>query len=272
MDKIEAFELIVLKFEQMTYKNSQEKEQLLRSFEVLLAKYLDNSAYYTEKINKITFNPYIAFKREMDIPDHLYDINDLEVSESDWKKQWDTGYAATLKLMVEVVEELKMLDSIDRGAMTETHEKDLSKVFIVHGHDETAKIEVARFVEQLGLEAVILHEQANSGSTIIEKLEKHTDVGFAIVLYTACDIGGVKSEPNNLKPRARQNVVFEHGLLIGKIGRENVVALVKEDVETPGDISGMVYETMDISKAWKFKLGLELKESGYNVDMNKIKL
>ncbi len=270
MDKIEAFELIVLKFEQMTYKNSQEKEQLLRSFEVLLAKYLDNSAYYTEKINKITFNPYIAFKREMDIPDHLYDINDLEVSESDWRKQWDTGYAATLKLMVEVVEELKMLDSIDRGAMTETHEKDLSKVFIVHGHDDGAKNEVARFVEKLRLEAVILHEQVNSGDTIIEKLEKHTDVGFAIVLYTSCDIGGVKTEPDKLKPRARQNVVFEHGLLIGKIGRANVIALVKEEVETPNDVSGVVYETMDSKGAWKFQLAREIKASGYDIDMNKV--
>lgn len=46
---------------------------------------------------------------------------------------------------------------------------DKNKIFIVHGHDELAKVEVARFVEKLGLEAIILHEQASSGNTIIEK-------------------------------------------------------------------------------------------------------
>ena len=147
---------------------------------------------------------------------------------------------------------------------------DCSKVFIVHGHDDGAKNEVARFIEKLGFEAKILHEQIDSGATIIEKLEKHTDVGFAIVLYTACDVGGVRSKPEDLKPRARQNVVFEHGLLIGKIGRANIVALVKGDLEIPNDISGVVYKSMDISGAWKYSIAREMKSSGYDVDMNKV--
>ena len=94
--------------------------------------------------------------------------------------------------------------------------KPTNKVFIVHGHDDALKNEVARFIEKLGLEAIILHEQANKGKTIIEKIEYYSDVSFGIVLYTPCDIGGETKE--NLQPRARQNVVFEHGYLIGKIG------------------------------------------------------
>lgn len=145
-----------------------------------------------------------------------------------------------------------------------------SKVFIVHGHDDASKESVARFIEKLGFEPIILHEQASSSSTIIEKIEKYTDVGFGIVLYTACDIGATRTQAENLRNRARQNVVFEHGYLIGKIGRKNVCAVIKGDIETPNDISGVVYEKMDSSGGWKMSIAKELKESGYNVDFNNL--
>ncbi len=146
---------------------------------------------------------------------------------------------------------------------------DKSKVFIVHGHDD-AKHAVARVVGDLGFEAIILDEQASSGNTIIEKIEEYTNVGFGIVLYTPCDEGRLKGEENQLKPRARQNVVFEHGYLIGKIGRKNVCALVKGDIEKPTDISGVVYIPMDEGGGWKLFVAKEMKKSGYDVDLNKI--
>ena len=143
----------------------------------------------------------------------------------------------------------------------------VKKVFIVHGHDNEAKISVARFVEQLGLEAIILHEQTNQGKTIIEKFENYSDVGFAIVLYTECDEGKAKKE-TGFRNRARQNVVFEHGYFVSKIGRDHVVALVKGDVELPGDYSGVVYEPMDDAGAWQFKIAKEMRASGLDVDLN----
>ncbi|MFS0605603.1 TIR domain-containing protein [Peribacillus frigoritolerans] len=147
---------------------------------------------------------------------------------------------------------------------------DRTKVFIVHGHDELAQSKAARFVEKLGFETIILHEQASSGKTIIEKIEKYSNVGFGIVLYTPCDIGA-KNEPEpKFQTRARQNVVFEHGFLMGKIGRSNVCALIKDEVEAPNDISGVVYVTMDSHDAWKNKVAKEMLESGYKIDMNKL--
>ena len=147
---------------------------------------------------------------------------------------------------------------------------DKSKVFIVHGHDNAAKEAVARFIEKIGLEAIILHEQASSGNTIIEKIEANSNVGFAIVLYTPCDVGASQEEKDQLKPRARQNVVFEHGYLIGKIGRKNVCHLFKSGVETPSDIEGLVYAPMDAGDGWKYKVAKEMKACGYDIDLNKI--
>ena len=143
-----------------------------------------------------------------------------------------------------------------------------NNIFIVHGHAE-AEEKVARFLEHLGLSPIILHEQPNDGKTIIEKIEKYSNVGYAIVLYTSCDEGKAKEE-DNLKPRARQNVVFEHGYMTAKLGRENVCVLQETGVEPPGDISGLVYVPLDDSGAWKLQLAKNLKKRGFDIDMNKV--
>ncbi|MBT5823820.1 nucleotide-binding protein [Candidatus Peregrinibacteria bacterium] len=142
-----------------------------------------------------------------------------------------------------------------------------SKVFIVHGHDNESKQEVSRFIESLGLDVIILHEQASSGMTIIEKIEHYSkEADFAVVLYTACDHGrGVHEDTDQYRNRARQNVVFEHGYLMAKIGRKHVCALVKGEIETPNDISGVVYVPLDVSGGWKMEIVKELKACGYTL-------
>lgn len=153
---------------------------------------------------------------------------------------------------------------------SESDVKDNKKVFVVHGHDNEAKQELARVLEKSDFEAIILHEQPNAGKTIIEKIERFSNVGYAIILYTECDKGRDKNIPvDQEKNRARQNVVFEHGYLIAKLGRDRVCALVKGDVETPGDISGVVYVPMDENGAWKMKLAMDMQDVGLPVDMNK---
>ena len=120
------------------------------------------------------------------------------------------------------------------------------------------------YVESKGLEPIILHLQASGGRTIIEKIDHYSNVGFGIVLYTECDIGA-KRDTLTYKWRARQNVVFEHGYLIAKLSRERVAALVKGSVETPNDISGVVYVSMDAAGAWKEELDSELRNAGYSI-------
>ena len=106
--------------------------------------------------------------------------------------------------------------------------------------------------------------------TIIEKIESYSDdVGFGIVLYTPDDMGYAKNEEGTgeLKYRARQNVVFEHGFLIGKIGRKNVTPLVEGIIELPNDISGIVYIN---DNDWQVDIAKEMKAAGYDIDFNKL--
>lgn len=145
------------------------------------------------------------------------------------------------------------------------------EVFIVHGRDDGPKETVARFLEKLGLKATILHEQPSEGLTIIEKLEKYANnAGFVIVLFTPDDVGALKNEIEDKgKPRARQNVVFELGYFIGKLGRKRVCPLFKGEIEKPSDIDGVIYVPM-VGEDWKLKLGQEMKNADFPVDMNNI--
>ena len=153
---------------------------------------------------------------------------------------------------------------------TTEKEKDKNKVFIVHGHDAGMKNTIARFLEQQDLEAIILHEQDDEGDTIIEKFEKYSDVDYAIVLYAKDD----KCEGDDkgvFEYRARQNVVFEHGYMISKLGRSKVCAIVEDGVTLPGDTSGQIYVKMDKEDGWKIKLAKRMEKQGIKIDFERIK-
>lgn len=143
-----------------------------------------------------------------------------------------------------------------------------NKVFVVHGHDTGARESVARFLESIDLEPVILLEQPNSGQTIIEKFEAHAaTVSFAVILLTPDDIGGVAG--SGQAERARQNVIYELGYFTGKLGRGRACLLRKGGVDMPSDLAGVVYTDLDTADGWKLRLVKELKAAGFNIDANK---
>jgi Predicted nucleotide-binding protein containing TIR-like domain len=141
---------------------------------------------------------------------------------------------------------------------------DPRKVFVVHGHDDALKESTARFLERIGLSAIILHEQANAGRTIIEKLEAFSSTGFAVVLLSPDDPVGQRESPTF---RARQNVVLELGYFIGLLGRHRVCALYKPAVELPSDLHGVLYVPVDEAGGWRTKLAQELVEAGYSIHL-----
>lgn len=142
--------------------------------------------------------------------------------------------------------------------------KCICSVFIVHGHDATMKSEVARILEQQGLDALVLSEQPANGMTIIEKLEHYAkQSAFAVVLYS-------KDDSAETGERARQNVVFEHGLFVGCLGRNRVIAMKNGDVEGYSDIAGVEYIHYE-NADWKYKLVDALRVAGFDVSRDRIK-
>lgn len=147
-----------------------------------------------------------------------------------------------------------------------------SKVFIVHGHDEELKKDVEIFLSEIGIEAIVLHRQADEGQTIIEKFEKHSDVGYAFVLLTPDDIAyhASEDEMDDIQRtkyyRARQNVIFEFGYFLGKLGRKRVCCLYKENVEVPSDLAGMIYKKVSQNvEEVAFQIIKDLRAVGYEL-------
>lgn len=184
-----------------------------------------------------------------------------------------TIFANALK---EVEDRLKSLEymisrNIKKADFIEEYSR---RIFIVHGHDGELKNELARLLEHLDFEPIILHEQPDKGQTIFEKLNGElSDVGFAFVILTPDDVGSIVSKPNDLKHRARQNVIFEHGLFSGHLKPKRVCALRRGDVETPSDLHGVLYKTIPVDgsiRSVALEIAHELKAAGYIVDANKL--
>jgi len=142
--------------------------------------------------------------------------------------------------------------------------KTSDRVFIVHGHDEQAVDQTELLIRRFGLTPIILRDAPSEGRTVIEKFEAHSQVGCAIVVLTPDDVGGV--DDKHLSPRSRQNVIWEWGYLVSKLGRSNVICLYKGGIEMPSDLDGLV--TIHVSEDIREKaeeIRRELRAAGYQI-------
>ena len=201
----------------------------------------------------------------------------MDMSDHDYQQYMRGGFDNKIKLLNTCIEQLETDIALQGNAAepvsTQNSSSTLptsSKVFVVHGHNHGVKEAVARFLEKLDLEPVILHEKPNAGRTVIEKFSDYADVHFAIVLLTGDDEARVRASTDDLLPRARQNVILELGYFLGKLGRARVCALYEAGVEIPSDYQGVLFVEYNPSDRWRFDLVRELVAAGFAVDANRI--
>lgn len=193
-------------------------------------------------------------------------------NEEDFRRAWEEGKTRFRNFIDRFIEEYELDRELGKNEHARNvEEAEFSKdIFIIHGHDEDMKEQVARVVEKLGLNPIILHEQEDQGRTIIEKFEHYASgSGYAIALLSPDDLC---IENNVEKRRARQNVIFELGYFTGLLGRKRTFALVagNGNIELMSDYQGIIYNIYDQAGAWKYKLVKELKAVGYNVSADSI--
>ncbi|TNB98431.1 nucleotide-binding protein [Pseudomonas jessenii] len=216
---------------------------------------------------------YNLYERAADLQHYSMVISRSEVVDYATPTRRNIGNAVALLTQAKraLTEDLADYDFVPNSSLPPISEpvaQELSRrVFVVHGHDEGARETVARFLMQLGFEPIILHEQANQGRTVMEKVEAHGQVDFAVVLLTPDDQGCAKG--GTPEPRARQNVLLELGYFLGRLGRAKVCALKRGTLEIPSDFAGVVWESMD-GDSWKRVLGRELEAAGHEIDWNKV--
>jgi len=149
------------------------------------------------------------------------------------------------------------------------------KVFVVYGHDQTGRTQLEAMLRRWGLEPLMLDQLPTEGQTVIEKLEAAiAEASFGVVLATPDDEGHRANHPDEKAYRARQNVVLELGMLLAKLGRQNVAILLKtqENMERPSDIQGLIYVPYkdDIAKEAGVSLAKTMAARGYEIDIKKL--
>lgn len=227
------------------------------------------------------------FKQAFDVPNNEYHSGFVSrgqtmiiTGKEDWMKEYHDEINVKISYIKTFIQKIPLLPLAleDEAPVKEGNGKiDKKKVFIVHGHNDALKTKVARVVEQMGLKAIILHEQDDYGQTVIEKFEENAeDIGFAIILLTADDlaVSHADLEKENkekdykviYRNRARQNVIFEMGFFVGKLDRAHVFELQEDGIEEPSDLKGIIYTPVDKEDMWRFKLAKRLKAVGYEVN------
>jgi len=229
----------------------------------ILNKDFSNWDDYNEELIKQAFNnPYSEYYSEYSRVNQMVGFfgfrNNVNTNHPAYKLQLaKEKIENSMTILKRLVDKLPLIEQEDGIVPYQTQSRAFyNRGFIVHGHNDTIKLEVARFLENdLNRKAIILHEQVNKGQTIIEKFENNSSVDFAIALWTADDVGKLKTE-SDFRNRARQNVIFETGFFIGVLGRENVIVLYEDGVEIPSDYSGVIF--IRIADNWKDNLRKEI--------------
>ncbi len=257
MNKIKLIENLIKQCGDLPHRDEKKLDALKRRVEMIIRGIFGDSSKYLVDLKSISFYSMVA-----------------PVEDSYRDKRWQSGKSEVLNLLNTMLEEFKLFGlPIEKKKLKKISAKTSNKIFVVHGHDEIMKQSVARAVEQIGLKPVILHEKPDKGRTIIEKFTDYSDVSFAIVLLSPDDeLFTIEDSLASGVSRARQNVIFELGFFIGKLGRNKVLVLYKEaeNFQMPTDYSGVLYTPYDSKGSWKYDLVKELKACGFDIDANKL--
>jgi predicted nucleotide-binding protein len=145
-----------------------------------------------------------------------------------------------------------------------------SRIIVVSGTDETMKQTITGALRKLGLASIVMSEEPKQGKKIIESFSKdYADVGFAVVLLSPDVYGYPKGEEATKRERTpRQDVTLMLGFLLGKLGKERVLAFYREspNFTFPLEFEGIKFTALDDRGSWKLALIRELTACGYTVD------
>jgi predicted nucleotide-binding protein len=259
MNDIDLIRSLIDGVSTLPHRNDEKLDALKRRTKMIFTKIFGSKSSYLQDLEGISFHPQVYFSGMKDSP---------------YNTAWHSGKSEMSNLLKTALEELE-LNSQTSQKDTSTHimKTASNQVFVVHGHDEEMKSTVARALEKLGLQPIILHEQPDKGRTVIEKFIGHSEVPFAIVLFSPDDMAyRVNAQPETARPRARQNVVLELGFFLGKLGRANVLVLHRQapNFELPSDYAGVLFKPFDANGAWRSELVRELKAAGFQVSADNL--
>ena len=163
----------------------------------------------------------------------------------------------------------------------EITEKDLRRVFVVHGRNEKLRRAMFIFLRSIGLEPIEWTEAVKwtgSGSPHISEI---LNVAFnraqaIVVLMTPDDEARLRLEfqsgdnpphEKDLTPQARLNVIFEAGMALGRDPDRTVLVEIGQ-LRPFSDIGGRHTVRLDNSVARRQDLAMRLETAGCRVNLD----
>jgi predicted nucleotide-binding protein len=148
------------------------------------------------------------------------------------------------------------------------------RIIVVCGADDEMKQALTEALTKLSLIPLVMCEEPSQGKKIVENFNRdYADVTFAVVLLSPDDFAYAKNEAaTKRKLRPQQDVVFELGFLLGKLGKGNVLIFFREcqNFEIPTDFEGIKVTAFDDRDSWKLALIREVSNCGLAVDGDRI--
>jgi predicted nucleotide-binding protein len=163
-----------------------------------------------------------------------------------------------------------------------TLSKDASKVFVVHGRNEAARMAIFDFLRVLDLKPVEWNEAIALTGKPTPSIDEILDAAFdetqaILVLLTGDDLvrlGSLYSEKEKqeeaLLPQPRPNILFEAGLALGRKSNRTILVQLG-DIRQISDITGKHIVRLDNSTEKRLDLMSRLHIAGcyFNASLKK---
>ncbi len=216
--------------------------------------------------------------------------------DSDWRQAYEKGVSVVFAFLDSVVEDLTAHPDHASGAAPEEKAPESRassatpasaasgkpsaktgagsgtgrRSCLVVGKDEDACADVVRFLDKIGSHAVALGELPGGAASLLDRLDEHKDAAFAVMIVAAGEpaVGASGKRSGKSSPGSERNPSLELGILIGRLGLQNLCMLYREGAETPPSSEGIACVALDARGAWRFDLARAMKGAGLPVDLN----
>jgi len=241
---------------------SSSKEDFSNEFWGSYETYVNTYNLLLKDLQSLGFYKELKFLEQVPLSDQAFD--------SGFTKHEQAKLREVTNASQVLLQKVKLLLSPPKTDQRLNSQVRSNKIFVVHGQDNEMKTDVTQTLQKLDLEPIIIHEKPNSPQTLIEKISDYAHVSFAVVLVSPDDLAYPKETPDETKYRANQNVIFELGYFLGRLGKQNVIAIYrkKKDFEIPNDYNGVLW--IEYKSGWYFELIRELQALNFDVDANKL--
>ena len=241
---------------------SSSKEDFSNEFWGSYETYVNTYNLLLKDLQSLGFYKELKFLEQVPLSDQAFD--------SGFTKHEQAKLREVTNASQVLLQKVKLLLSPPKTDQRLNSQVRSNKIFVVHGQDNEMKTDVTQTLQKLDLEPIIIHEKPNSPQTLIEKISDYAHVSFAVVLVSPDDLAYPKETPDETKYRANQNVIFELGYFLGRLGKQNVIAIYrkKKDFEIPNNYNGVLW--IEYKTGWYFELIRELQATNFDVDANKL--